>query len=159
MASSTFDSYAAKVCRHAELPQKAYASNSLNTVILNLPFAEAHLVLDGREATELPRLGETRSLQEHLQAAFFDVVRLPKAELFLFTAPVLIKKVFLERLEGWREWRTLAAYLAQSDLEPTIVFKNTPIPIKESPFETNTYYLADVRVIFVREEPFVWEGD
>lgn len=158
MASSTFDSYATKVCRYSERKPGAYNSSSLNSIILTLPFAEAHVVFEELETEALPRLGETLSLKDHLQVSFFDVIRLSDVDLHMFTVPVLIRQAFLERLEGWREWRTLTAYLSEQSLYPAVVFKNTPIPIRESPFEKGTYYLADVRVLFGRNEPFVWGG-
>ena len=158
MASSTFDSYATKVCLYSERKPGTYDSNALNSIILSLPFAEAHVAVEDLEIEKLPRLGETLRLRDHLQGAFFDVVRLPDVDLHMFTVPILIRQAFLERLEGWREWRTLAAFLSGDFLQPAVVFKNTPIPIKTGPFETETYYLADVRILFCRQEPFTWSA-
>jgi hypothetical protein len=108
-----FEAYAAKICRHAELPPRVYESSELNNVIMSLPLGESHAVLDGVELEKLPRLGETISLNEHMQRHFFDVIGTPSRELYEFTVPFLIRRSHLERLDGWRDWRTLTVYLEQ----------------------------------------------
>lgn len=150
----TFDTYAEKICRFAELKPRVYEAHSLNTVVLALPFAEAHAAYDGQPLDGLPRLGETVSLQQHMQEQFFDVIAAPSRGLYESTAPVLIKCSFLERLEGWAEWHALAAYLTRFDLQPLIVFKNAPL----SAVGRESYYVADIRVICVRPEPYAWSG-
>ena len=91
-----------------------------------------------------------------MQKNFFDVLGMAGRELFAFTVPVLIRRDYLERLEGWREWRVLALYLGQSDLEPLVVFRNTPIAIKTGLLEETVYYVADVRVACAGEN-FEWQ--
>lgn len=91
-----------------------------------------------------------------MQAHFFSLLLNPARDLWEFTKPLLIKRQHLERLEGWRDWRTLSVYLRQQDLEPAAVFRNTPIPVKAGPFETVDYYAADIRVVLGRSAPFVW---
>ena len=125
---------------------------------MSLPLGESHAALDGAELEALPRLGETVSLNEHMQANFFNVLGDPRRELWEMTRPVLIKRQYLERLEGWRDWRTLTVYLGQNGLEPAAVFRNTPIPINAGPFESVDYYAGDVRVILAREGVFEWRG-
>ncbi len=157
MPSSMFDAYAAKICRHAELPPRVYESSELNNVIMSLPLAESHAVLDGVELENLPRLGETISLNEHMQRHFFDVIGTPSRELYEFTVPFLIRRSHLERLDGWRDWRTLTVYLGQQGLEPVVVFRNTPLPIKPVPFETVEYYVGDVRMILGGNDEYLWQ--
>ncbi len=156
--TSIFETYATKICRHAELPPKVYETHSLNTVIMTLPLAESHAALDGVELAALPRLGESISLNAHVQANFFDVLANPTRELWEFTKPILIRREHLERLEGWRDWRTLSVYLNQEGLEPAAVFRNRPIPIKSGPFETVDFYVADIRIALARETAFEWKG-
>lgn len=152
--TSIFETYATKICRHAKLPPKVYETHALNHVIMTLPLAESHAALSGIELENLPRLGETVSLKDHMQAHFFNVISDPRRELYEFTKPVLIKRQYLERLEGWRDWRTLSVYLNQEGLEPAAVFRNTPIVIKSGVFEKIDYYVADIRVVFVRDVLF-----
>lgn len=123
-----------------------------------LPLGEAHAALDGAELESLPRLGDTISLNDHMQANFFSLLLNPARELWEFTRPVLIKRQHLERLEGWRDWRTLTVYLHQEGMEPAAVFRNTPIPIKSGMFEQVEYYAADIRVVLGRKASFVWHG-
>lgn len=156
---SIFDTYAAKICRDAELSPGTYDIKQLNSYVMAWPLAEAHAALDGVELEHLPKLGDTVGLNEHMQANFFDVVYNPAREPWQFTRPVLIKRQHLERLEGWRDWRMLSLYLRQDGLEPAAVFRNTPIPVKTEPFERIEYYVADIRVLLVRDAPFVWQGD
>lgn len=158
MSATLYDQYAAKICRHAELEPRDYGDNNLNDIIMALPLAEAHAALAGTDLDKLPRLGETISVNNHMKLNFFDVIGLPSRELHEFTAPVLVRRDYIERLEGWREWRTLAVYLKQANLEPVMVFRNTPVPVKTAPYETTVYYVADVRVILDRDEPFRWNG-
>ncbi|MFD1696788.1 hypothetical protein [Roseibium aestuarii] len=156
--TSIFETYAAKICRCAELPPNTYDIIQLNRIVMTLPLAEAHAALDGVEHDRLPRLGDTVSLKEHMQANFFDILNQPARELWEFTKPILMKRQHLERLEGWRDWRTLSVYLSRDGLEPSAVFRNTPIPIKTDPFESVDYYVADIRVFLVRDISFVWSG-
>lgn len=156
--TSIFETYAAKICRHVALPPATYDMQELNSYVMTLPLGEAHAALDRVELESLPRLGDSISLNDHMQANFFSLLLNPARELWQFTKPVLIKRQHLERLEGWRDWRTLSVYLRQQDLEPAAVFRNTPIPIKSGPFETTDYYAADIRVVLGRSTPFVWGG-
>jgi hypothetical protein len=156
--TSIFETYAAKICRQAELPPKTYDTYSLNNVIMTLPLGESHAALDGADLDKLPRLGETVGLNEHMQANFFNVLADHRRELWELTRPVLIKRQYLERLEGWRDWRTLTVYLAQEGLEPAAVFRNMPITIKTGMFETADYYASDVRVVLAKEGVFEWRG-
>lgn len=153
-----YETYAAKICRHVALPSGTYDSQELNSYIMALPLGEAHAVLDGVELEALPRLGDTVSVSDHMQAHFFSLLMNPARDLWEFTKPVLMKRQHLERLEGWRDWRMLSIYLHQQDLEPAVVFRNTPIPIQTGPFETADYYAADIRVVLGRSAPFVWGG-
>jgi hypothetical protein len=155
--TSIFDTYATKICRQADLPPKTYDIHELNSVIMSLPLGESHAALDGVDLEALPRLGETVTLNEHMQTTFFNVLSDSRRELWEMTRPVLIKRQYLERLEGWRDWRTLTVYLGQNGLEPAAVFRNTPLPIKSGPFESVDYYAGDVRVVLVRSDPFVWQ--
>jgi hypothetical protein len=158
MSANLYNQYASKICRHAGLVARVYDEFDLNDVIMGLPLGEAHAALAGRELEQLPRLGESVSINSHMQAHFFDVVGLADKELHEFTSPVLVPRKHLERLEGWRDWRTLVVYLSQSGLEPVMVFRNTPIPIKTGTFEHTDYYVADVRVICNRDQPYHWAG-
>lgn len=156
--TSIFETYAAKICRHAELPPKAYDVHELNSIVMDLPLAEAHAALDGVELDALPRLGDSISLKDHVQANFFNVLGDPARELWEFTKPILIKRLHLERLEGWRDWRTLAVYLGQQGLEPVAVFRNTPIAIETGMFETTDHYVADIRILLGWDKTFDWQG-
>lgn len=156
LMTSMYETYAAKICRHVELPPGTYGSQELNSYIMALPLGEAHAVLDGVELEALPRLGDTVSLSDHMQVNFFSLLMNPARDLWEFTRPVLMKRQHLERLEGWRDWRTLTVYLHREAMEPAAVFRNTPIPIKTGPLETTDYYVADIRVVLVRKEPFMW---
>lgn len=153
---SIFDAYAAKICRHAELPPGEYDAHTLNSIIMTLPLGEAHAALDGVELEKLPRLGETVSLNDHMQRNFFDVIGMAGRELYEFTVPVLVARRYLERLEGWRDWRTLAIYLGHSCLEPSLVFRNTPFHTWISNAERDVYYSGDLRVLCHDERKFVW---
>lgn len=148
----TFDAYATKICRHAELPAKDYESHSLNTVVLTLPFGAAHAALAEQPLDALPCLGETVSLNQHMQVNFFDVVADPDRELWEFTAPVLVTRGHLEQMDAWDDWCTLTGFLARFHLEPVIVFQNKPLPFPDG----EERYVADVRVLFVREGVFGW---
>ncbi len=156
--TSIFETYAAKICRHVALPPATYDIHELNSYIMALPLGEAHAALDRVELENLPRLGDSISLNDHMQANFFSLLLNPARDLWEFTKPVLIKRQHLERLEGWRDWRTLSVYLRQQDLEPAAVFRNTPISIKSGAFESSQYYAADIRVVLGRSTPFVWRG-
>jgi hypothetical protein len=156
--TSIYETYAAKICRHVGLPQGSYDAQELNSYIMALPLGEAHAALGNVELENLPRLGDTVSLNDHMQAHFFSLLLNPARDLIEFTKPVLIKRQHLERLEGWRDWRTLTVYLHQEGMEPAAVFRNTPIPIKAGPFETVDYYAADIRVVLGRSVPFAWGG-
>ncbi|OBQ66502.1 hypothetical protein EFV37_35865 (plasmid) [Mesorhizobium loti] len=158
MPAPIYDQYAAKICRHASLAAGLYEGQDLNDVVMALPLGEGHAVLAGTEFEELPRLGETVSVNSHMQANFFDVIGMDAKELHEFTAPILVRRGYIERLEGWREWRTLSVWLLQEYLEPVVVFRNTPVPVKTAAFEQTDYYVADVRVIFNRAQPFHWNG-
>lgn len=156
--TSIFETYAARICRYAELPPATYPTKDLNSYIMALPLGEAHAALDQVELENLPRLGETVSLNDHMQAHFFSLLMNPARGLWEFTKPVLIKRPYLERLEGWRDWRTLSVYLLQEHLEPAAVFRNTPVTIKAGPFETVEYYAADIRVSLGWNMEFEWCG-
>lgn len=140
------------------MPPGSYDAQELNSYIMALPLGEAHAVLGNVELENLPRLGDTVSLNDHMQAQFFSLLLNPARDIIEFTKPVLIKRQHLERLEGWRDWRTLTVYLHKEGMEPAAVFRNTPIPIKAGPFETVDYYAADIRVVLGRSVPFVWNG-
>lgn len=133
----------------------------MNDVILSLPLGEGHAVVDGVDLDELPKMGSDINLHEHMQRNFFDVIASRKRELPEFTQPFLLSRAHLERLDGWREWRTLAVYLEQSYLQPTLVFRNTPIPkhkVHESGVvEIVEYYVSEVRVMLARSDPFEWK--
>lgn len=131
----------------------AYDTYLLNEIVLALPLAEAHAALDEVELESLPCLGEGLTLNAHMQANFFNVIGAASRELWETTKPFLIARKYLERLEGWRDWRTLAVYLEQEHLEPVMVFRNTPMSITGKPGD---YYVADIRVLCGREQPFVW---
>lgn len=156
--TSIYDTYAAKICSQLELKPATYDMQELNSYIMDLPLAEAHAAYQGIDLENLPRLGDTLSLKVHMQSSFFDILMDPVRPLTDLTRPILIKREHLERLEGWRDWRTLSVYLHQQDLEPAAVFRNTPITIKTAPFETEVYYVADIRVVLGRKEAFVWKG-
>ena len=127
-----------------------------------MPLGESHAVLDDVELEKLPKLGESVSLNDHMQRNFFNVVGTPNRELYEFTVPVLVRQNYLERLDGWRDWRTLSVYMMQQFLQPVLVFRNTPMPTKRITdlglVETVNYFVADVRVMCGRDEPFVWSG-
>lgn len=154
--TSIFETYAAKICRQAQLPPATYEVDELNRYIMTLPLGEAHAALDGVELEALPRLGDTVTLTAHVQAGFFDIVRDATRELWEFTRPVLMKRQHLERLEGWREWRTLTVYLQEKGLEPCVVFRNTPLSLRTAPLETTDYYVADIRILLMRKQPYQW---
>lgn len=160
MPSSMFDAYAEKICRHAELPADRYESNDLNNVILSLPLGESHAALDGAELDQLPHLGENISLNDHMQRNFFDVIGSASRELYEFTVPFLIRRTYLERLDGWRDWRTLSVYMQQHFLQPVIVFRNTPLNKRRAGLagviESMDYYVGEVRVMCAHTEPFEW---
>lgn len=158
MPATLYDQYATKICQTVELEPKSYEAYSLNTVVMTLPLAEAHAAADGIELEALPRLGESVSLKSHMQTHFFDVIGYPNRPIIMFTAPILVQRHHLERLEGWRDWRTLTVYLNQADLNPVMVFRNTPISLKADYLEKKDYYVADVRVRFERDQPFHWNG-
>jgi hypothetical protein len=161
MPSNIFDAYAEKICCHAELSSGTYYSNDLNDVVLSLPLGEAHAVVDGIELGDLPKMGKDIDLRARMQRYFFDVLGSDHLELHEFTKPFLLSRAHLERLDGWREWRTLAAHLEQSCLHPTLVFRNTPLPLHQvyegGVVETVEYYVSEVRVMFARSEPFDWK--
>eukprot|EP01037_Dinobryon_pediforme_P017097 gene17097-17288_t len=152
-----FETYAAKICRELELKPGAYNAGAFNSMILTLPFAEAHVIATGREPHELPRLGETVAIHQHMRSNFFEVVEDPERALLESTAPVMVKRAHLERLDGWNDWRTLASYLGSYELQPLIVFKNTPIALAGQDGRAD-YYMADVRVMCLQERPFYWNG-
>lgn len=156
--TSIYETYAAKICRHEGLAPGTYDSQTLNNYIMGLPLGEAHAAFDQVELEGLPRLGDTVSLSDHMQANFFSLLLNPDRDLWESTKPLLIKRQHLERLEGWRDWRTLLVYLRQQDLEPAAVFRNTPIPIQSGAGEAVEYYAADIRVVLGRNAPFVWQG-
>jgi hypothetical protein len=162
MPSSMYDAYAEKICRHVGLPADQYESNQLNDVILTLPLGEGHAIIDGIELEKLPRLGESLTLKDHMQRNFFEVVGHAGRELYEFTTPFIIRRSHLERLDGWREWRTLAVYMSQHFLQPVLVFRNTPMPTRRISeiglVEAVDYYVGEVRVIFSETDPFVWKG-
>lgn len=156
--TSIYETYAAKICSQLELKPATYDMQELNSYIMDLPLAEAHAAYQGVELEKLPRLGDTLSLKDHMQANFFNILMNPARPLTDLTRPILIKREHLERLEGWRDWRTLSVYLHQQNMEPAAVFRNTPITIKTAPFESEVYYAADIRVMLGRKEPFQWTG-
>ncbi len=112
------------------------------------------LMMEMRE-DEMPRLGENLTVQQHAKASFLDLIH-SDAELHMFTMPFVIAKKYLQDLQGWREWRTWEQYLNGFHLQPVIVFKNTPHEIADARGRVEIYYLADMRVLFKREEPFQW---
>ncbi len=156
--TSIYDTYAAKICSQLELKPRAYDMKELCSYIMDLPLAEVHAAHQGVDLEKLPRLGDTLSLKAHMQACFFDILMNPVRPLTDLTRPILIKREHLERLEGWRDWRTLSVYLHQENLEPAAVFRNTPITIKTAPFESEVYYAADIRVMLGRKEAYMWKG-
>ena len=99
--TSIYETYAAKICRHVELPPGTYDSQKLNSYIMALPLGEAHAALDKVELEHLPRLGDTLSLNDHMQVHFFSLLLNPARDLWEFTKPVLIKHQHLERLEAY----------------------------------------------------------
>jgi hypothetical protein len=158
MPENLYHRYAAKICRRLDLPAASYSGEELTSAVMKLPIGEANAAFEGKQLGKLPRLGDTVSVREHMQSNFFDVIGMSEEPATRFTSPVLVKRSHLERLEGWHEWQTLAGVLRDHDLEPVMVFRNTPIPIKTSPYEETEYYVADVRVTFRREDPFRWSG-
>lgn len=156
--SDIYEAYAAKVCGFGPLDAGPYTGQELTAYVLNLPLAESHAALDGVQLEELPRLGETRALDAHMRQTFFDVVRNAARQLFEATAPVLVRRDYLERLEGWRDWQTLRVVLSQDHLEPLIAFRNTPIRLGTANGRLADYYVADVRVALSRPAPFIWHA-
>lgn len=55
--TSIYETYAAKICRHVELPPGTYDSQKLNSYIMALPLGEAHAALDKVELEHLPPTG------------------------------------------------------------------------------------------------------
>jgi hypothetical protein len=51
-----YDTYASKVCAFFDFPQGIYDASKMSSAVMQLPFAEAHQVLDGSEIAKLPRL-------------------------------------------------------------------------------------------------------
>lgn len=152
-----YDDYAAKVLRTSGFEPKAYQANSLNTIVLTLPFAEAHMLMMEMREADMPRLGETLPVQKHAQDSFLNLIH-SDAELHMFTMPFIIQKKYLQDLQGWREWRTWEQYLEGLQLQPIIVFKNRSLEIEDDRGRPETYYLADMRVLFRRETAFDWKG-
>jgi hypothetical protein len=152
-----YATYARKLLEYFEVKAGTYADETLNELVLSVPFAEAHIVDKGLNETKLPRLGETVSVQEHLRKCFFDMIN-TGTPLYVMTSPFLIKREFLEALEHWREWRVLVMYLNQHHLDPGIAFRNKPL-ILEADYTTKAeYYVGDVRVFCAGDEPVHWEG-
>lgn len=114
------------------------------------------LMMERREA-DMPRLGENLSVQEQAKACFLDLIH-TDVELHMFTIPFIIQKRYLQDLQGWRDWRTWEQYLLSVELQPIIVFKNRSLEIEDSRGRPETYYLADMRVLFKRAGPFQWKG-
>lgn len=117
-------------------------------------------MLDNTELEDLPKLGESVTLKEHMQRNFFDVVGSHRRELYEFTVPFLLKRSYLERLDGWRDWRTLSVYMQQQFLQPVIVFRNTPMYMRSGgsggQAEKTDYYVSEVRVMCAHPESFEW---
>lgn len=153
-----YQTYAHRVCEFFEMPAGSYTAKELNSAVMQLPFAEAHMELDGTKIDELPKIGSNKTLQEHAQASFFEVIGNPNQPLFLNTRPILVKGSDLEAIEHWREWKTLGAYLRQHDLEPCFVFRNHPHILPVTYTEKASWYLADLRMVFVGDEAFTWAG-
>ena len=157
MPASMYDAYAEKICRHAELPANRYESNHLNDVILSLPLGESHAVLDGQELERLPRLGESVSLNDHMRRNFFNVVGTADRELYEFTVPVLVRQNYLERLDGWRDWRTLSVYMMQQFLQVTnFLYSRTQLR-KRSMFAISLTkpVKQELRSLMLQEESFM----
>jgi hypothetical protein len=158
MSLSIYDTYARKICIFFDIPPGSYSAAHLSGAVLQLPFAEAHMELDGVTVPNLPKLGAGLTLQAHMQKVFFDTVKQDDVPLFLQTAPFLIRAEDLSALEYWREWKTLGIYLRQLDLEPVLVFRNQPHKLPVSYTEDAQWYVADLRVLLVGEGEFEWGG-
>jgi hypothetical protein len=98
------------------------------------------------------------ALQSHVQRNFFDVVSKTDLPLFLLTQPLMIERGELAELEHSREWKTLAVYLRQFDLEPCVVFRNQPQVLPSGEGRRAEFYMADVRILLMREAPTEWRG-
>lgn len=153
-----YDTYARKVCAFFDFPQGVYDASKMSSAVMQLPFAEAHQVLDGSEIAKLPRLGQGVTLQSHVQRTFFDVISKTDLPLFLQTQPLMIERGELAELEHSREWKTLAVYLRQFDLEPCLVFRNQPQVLPSGEGWRAEFYMADVRILLMRETPTQWQG-
>lgn len=147
MASNIRSKYAAKLAATSKLEQKSYAINSLNRMVLTLPYGELHLVVQDKVATRLPVVGHDVTLEQVAKAYFFDVLNDDEDSAFYMTEPFLVRKSHLEALEHWSEWKTLQGYLAPLGLEPAIVFRNTPIRVHGAIDEP--FYVGDLRVMFL----------
>lgn len=137
-----FNLYAEKLIKYHEEKPGNYTSLQLSSMALGLPFAESHMALDGIKETDLPKIGRDKSLQEHMQKCFFEVIK-TDTPAYVMTTPVLLKIDHLEALEHWREWQVLSTFLKRHDLEPVAAFRNTP-----KWFSNVAYYVSDIRVMF-----------
>jgi hypothetical protein len=106
---------------------------------MQIPFAEAHMALDGTTAPNPPRLGETVALNAQVQRAFFDTISREDRPLFLLTVPCLVRSETLAGLDDWQDWFTLGTYLRQHSLEPCLVFRNQPQRLVTEVNETVRY--------------------
>ena len=153
-----YETYAERVCDFFDMPGGTYPAKELNSAVMQLPFAEAHLELEGRKVPEVAKLGHGANLQQHVQRNFFDVVADKASPLFLKTRPILVNRYHLESMQHWREWQTLGVYLRQYDLEPALVFRNDPHTLPVDYTQQASFYLADLRVLFIGETPYRWSG-
>lgn len=145
-----YEAYARRLLEAGDCPKGAYHCHELTDIAMQLPFGEAHMAARGMQERDLLKLGYGRPLATHMQECFFNLLK--GGEIVLMTTPVLIEHQHLSSLQHWREWQVLAVHLLQFKLEPVVVFRN-----KAHKFSEGLFYVADVRVIFSAEEPYVYE--
>src|SRR4051812_48241755 len=113
-----YDALATKILNFGTFRPGTYEAFKLNSLIFSLPFAEAHIIAENRVVSDLPRLGETLSLPEHLQSTVLPMLGDDDLSLINMTSPVLIQKAFLARLDDWIEWQVVQKMLAKHEVAP-----------------------------------------
>ncbi len=143
-----FDLYAAALLRHSKMQPRLYSSEELTRYTLLLPPGEFWQEQNGWEITELPIIGESMTLTQYMQVAYFAQLR---ADAPVSCLPFLIPPYMLGDLGNWDDWKTLVAYLAKEDLIPYILFRNKKIRQRNQDL-----YLADIRIGFTKD--YVYGG-
>lgn len=116
---------------------------------LSLPFAEAHLIAEDRSHVTLSILGDDVSVRDHVRDCFFDILGAEHRLPIEMTKPFLISRERLEALEHWPEWKMLQGFVFQYGLEPTVVFRNTPVRKGSA----DDLYVADLRMLYISTIP------